>query len=112
MGGRRFATNHRLARSTSVRISSRIRVWTAASSLLSQALSSCRSGRDPKTSRATKLAPTSSGALAPVSPPSRARNVMPAPLTRSLTTWVTMISRRSGWSPIWAWNRSRIAEGK
>ena len=41
-------------------------------------------------------------AVAPVSPASRWQKVMPAPLTRSLTTWVTMISRRSGWSSICA----------
>jgi hypothetical protein len=34
-GGRRLVTSQREARSTSVRISTRIRVWTAASSTLS-----------------------------------------------------------------------------
>ena len=56
--------------------------------------------RDPKISRATKFARTSSSAVAEVSSDSRWKNVMPAPLTRSLTTWVTMISRRSGWLSI------------
>ena len=89
-------TSHRDARSTRVRISIRIRVWHAASSSLSKVFSSSRSGREPKISRATKLARVSSSGVAPVSPASRGQKVMPAPLTRSLTTWVTMISRRRG----------------
>ena len=96
-GGRRLVTSQREARSTRVRISSRIRVCTAGVELVVVGRRArSRSGSEPKISRATKLARVSSAAVAPVSPASRGQKVMPAPLTRSLTTWVTMISRRSG----------------
>ena len=51
-------------------------------------------------------------ALALVSPASRGQNVIPAPLTRSLTTWVTMISRLSGWFSMASSNSGFIRDGK
>ncbi len=111
-GGRRLLTSQRDARSTSVRISTRISVWVLASRVLSKVLISSRIGREPKISRATKFARVSSSGVAPVSPASRGQNVMPAPFTRSLTTWVTMISRRSGWLAIAASKPSRSCVGK
>ena len=111
-GGRRLVTSQRDARSTRVRISMRIRVCTAASSLLSYDAISSRNGSEPKISRATKLARVSSAGPAPVSPCRRGQKVMPAPFTRSLTTWVTMISRRSGCAATWSAKPSRISRGK
>ena len=111
-GGRRLVTSQRDARSTSVRISIRIRVWRSAGTWLSSAAISWRSGSEPKISRATKFARVRSAGLAPVSPASRGQKVMPAPLTMSLTTWVTMISRRSGWSSMAASRSGSICCGK
>jgi hypothetical protein len=66
-----LATNHREALSTRVRSSSRIRVWTSASMVLSWAQISSSSALDPKISLARKFARVSSAAEAPVSADSR-----------------------------------------
>ena len=90
----------------------RIRVWVPASRVLSKVWISIRIGREPKISRATKFARVSSSGVAPVSPVSRGQKVMPAPFSRSLTTWVSMFSRRSGWFAIAASKPSRSWVGK
>ncbi len=111
-GGRRFETSQRVARSTSVRVSSRIAVWTSASiTLSSSALRASRSGC-PKIRDAARLARTTSSIEPPVSSESRWYAVMPDELMNSLTTWVVMISRRSWCDFIGSANRSWIAFGK
>jgi hypothetical protein len=67
---------------------------------------------EPKISRATKLARVRSATLDPVSPARRGMKVMPAPLTRALTTCVTMISRRSGCSSMAGTWSACIRDGK
>ena len=75
--------------------------------------SSSRSGSEREDLAGHEVGPGQVGRRRRRSPrPAAARTSCPAPLTRSLTTWVTMISRRSGCASIWAANRSRIGVGK
>ena len=98
-GGRRLLTSQREARSTRVRISIRIRVCTLGVELVvvgasaPRAAAASRRSRGPRSWRGSARRPWRRSR-----PASRGQKVMPAPLTRSLTTWVTMISRRSGCS--------------
>ncbi|CAM5430075.1 hypothetical protein SFUMM280S_10412 [Streptomyces fumanus] len=101
-----------MPRSTSRRECSRIRVRTAASTLLSRLSTASHTGYERKMARAAVCARTISSSDAPVSSRSRCRYVVPPVLTVSLTSTVVVISRRSGWVSIRSANCSRSAAGK
>ena len=108
----RLFSSQRVPRSTRRRECSRIRVWTAASTLLSRASTASHTSAWRKIARATVCARTISSSEAPVSSRSRCRYVVPPVLTVSLTSTVVVISRRSGWLTRCSGNRSRSAVGK
>ena len=72
-GGRRLVTSQREARSTSVRISIRIRVCTAASSLLSQVVELVAQRQRAEDLAGHEVGPGQLGRAAPVSPAAAAR---------------------------------------